>query len=321
MPRLVCREGKSRKLWHGWVDGLELNVRFGPLGKPGTEQRKTFDSNEKAKKELEKLIKQKLAKGYADETRTFTFDESGLEIRELVDPPLPVLSDASLAYEEAGLKGGWSDTFWHGDYAFALDRRDEKAHGGLVDRTGRETRFRKFDPALVGASFQGDFDESSERVCVGSANGPAYLVDVQSFATREIVPAGDEVIALTPVRDGAALLRKNDGKTRLEIWKNEKLEHTIACGRQNMLFAFGGGRALMIGWLKQNDSWDGKSWPSTHFVAIDGAPRLLGTNGMSTSYAYVKDGRAIYVSDTFGMLEITNIDAALEKGKPIKTLT
>ena len=77
----------------------------------------------------------------------------------------------------------------------------------------------------------------------------------------------------------------------------------------------------MVGWVKQNDSWDGKNWPQTHFVAIDREPRLLGTNGMDMAYAFVKDGRAFYVSDSFGMLEITNIDAAVERGKPIKTLT
>jgi predicted DNA-binding WGR domain protein len=320
MPRLVCREGKSRKFWHGWVDGLELNVRFGPLGKDGTEQRKTFDSKEKANKELEKLIKQKLAKGYADETQKLKFEESPLEVIELVDPPLPVLDDASLAYDEAGVKGGWSGTFWRGDYAFAGTRRDEQSHAGLVDRVGK-TRFREFDPPLVGASFEGDFDESNERVAVCLANGPVYLVDVQSMAAREIVPAGDPAIALTPIRDGAALLRKKDGNVRLEILKNGKLAHTIVCGRQNSLFAFGGGRALMVGWVKQNDSWDGKSWPGAHFIAVEGEPRLLGTFGLANSYAFVKEGRAVFANDSYGMLEITNVEAALEKGKPIKTLT
>jgi predicted DNA-binding WGR domain protein len=300
------------------VDGLELNVRFGPLGKDGTEQRKTFDSKDKAQRELEKLMKQKLAKGYADETQKLKFEESALEVIELVDPPLPTLDDGSLAYEEAGIKGGWSGP-WHGDYTFALDRRDDQAHGGLIDRVGK-TRFRRFDPALVGASFEGDFDESNERVAVCSPNGPVHLVDVQSLRSREIVPAGDTAIALTPVKDGVAMLRKKDGHVRLEIWKNEKLAHTIPCGRQNSLFAFGGGRALMVGWVKQNDSWDGKSWPGAHFIAALGEPRLLGTFGLANSYAFVKDGRAVFANDSYGMLEIKNVDAALEKGKPIKTL-
>ena len=187
MPKLVCREGKSRKFWHGWVDGLELNLRFGPLGGTAQQKRKEFPSHADAEKELAKLVKQKLAKGYADETRTIAFDESPLELRELVDPPLPTLDDASLAHEDAGLDDGWSETFWRGDYAFAGSASDETARAGLIDRLGKRARFRKFEPEIVGASFCGNFDHTATRVAVCSPKAPVYLVETKSFPAGIVV--------------------------------------------------------------------------------------------------------------------------------------
>jgi predicted DNA-binding WGR domain protein len=319
MPRLVYREGKSRKFWHAWVDGLELNVRFGPLGKDGQEQRKTFDSNEAAKIELAKLMKQKLAKGYADGTQTFTFEQSALEVRQLVDPPFPAPRDASLAHEEAGMKNGWSHTFWNGDYAFALEKHGGEWNAGVIDGTGKP-KWRAIEPKISGPSFPFGFAESNTRFAVATPLGPAFIVDCASASAKQAAPKGDEILAAALARDHVALLRKKGDKTRLELWKSGKLEREIRCGRQNSLFAFGGGRALMVGWEKQDDSWDGKNWPNTHFIAIDGEPRLLGSFGLDSSYAFVKDGRAVFANDAFRMLEITNLDVALSKGRPISAL-
>lgn len=86
MPRLVAGKPGARKFWHGWVGGTELTVKFGKLGTAGTLQTKAFDSPERAARELDKLVKQKIAKGYADDRWTFDFD-SGLAVAEVVDLP------------------------------------------------------------------------------------------------------------------------------------------------------------------------------------------------------------------------------------------
>ncbi len=58
--------GRSRKYWHVTVDGSELVVSFGRIGTQGQLKRKPFASQEAARREAERLIRQKLAKGYKE---------------------------------------------------------------------------------------------------------------------------------------------------------------------------------------------------------------------------------------------------------------
>ena len=135
MPKLVAGGPGKRKFWHAWVNGAELTVRFGKLGSTGQEQSKAFPSDEAATKELAKLVKQKLAKGYGDAASHFTFDDSGLLLDEIVDLPLPTPDDASAAHRDTTMReGSWSDTFWMGDYVFALEHvRDKHYAAGIID--------------------------------------------------------------------------------------------------------------------------------------------------------------------------------------------
>src|ERR1700733_4864979 len=115
MPRLVAGAPGKRKFWHAWVDDKQLIVKFGKLGSSGEQQEKSFDTAAAAAKELAKLVKQKLAKGYADAAWKLAFETSGLDLVEAVDLP-PRLEDSSLARELVHLsKRAWSDAFWHGD--------------------------------------------------------------------------------------------------------------------------------------------------------------------------------------------------------------
>lgn len=195
----------------------------------------------------------------------------------------------------------------------------------MIDRLGTSARFRPFKPEILGASYCGAFDHTCTRVAVASSTGPVLLVDTKSFATQRILPAGDPIVALTPLGDRVALLRKKRG-LRLETWvpkgNDWVLEHAVPCDRQRELFAFGRGRVLMVGWTNQDDSWDGKAWPSTHFVAVDErGVRLLGTCGVAMSYALEQDGRSYLASDSFGMLELGKIDEALGNGKLVERLS
>jgi superfamily I DNA and/or RNA helicase/predicted DNA-binding WGR domain protein len=62
---LTYSEGSSNKFWEAATDGQKLVIRFGRIGTKGKTQIKTFDSNEAALAEKEKMIKEKLAKGYS----------------------------------------------------------------------------------------------------------------------------------------------------------------------------------------------------------------------------------------------------------------
>ncbi len=58
--------GRSKKYWHVTVDGSELVVSFGRIGTQGQLKRKPFASEAAARLEAERLIRQKLAKGYEE---------------------------------------------------------------------------------------------------------------------------------------------------------------------------------------------------------------------------------------------------------------
>jgi predicted DNA-binding WGR domain protein len=67
MRRLTCAEEGSSKFWEAGVEGTSLTVRFGKIGTNGQTKVKTFASQADAEKELAKLVKEKLAKGYVDD--------------------------------------------------------------------------------------------------------------------------------------------------------------------------------------------------------------------------------------------------------------
>ncbi|PYC64876.1 molybdate metabolism regulator [Micromonospora arborensis] len=56
----------SAKFWEVNLDGVEVTVRFGRLGTVGQTQRKTFGSEQAAAAHVDKLIAEKVKKGYAE---------------------------------------------------------------------------------------------------------------------------------------------------------------------------------------------------------------------------------------------------------------
>lgn len=61
-------EGTSSKFWEIVVDGADHTVRYGKIGTDGRESTKSFDSDEEAQAQAEKLIRSKRKKGYAEPT-------------------------------------------------------------------------------------------------------------------------------------------------------------------------------------------------------------------------------------------------------------
>jgi predicted DNA-binding WGR domain protein len=58
--------GSSRKFWEISQSGASFTVRFGRIGTPGQTQTKTFADEPKAQREADKLISEKLRKGYVE---------------------------------------------------------------------------------------------------------------------------------------------------------------------------------------------------------------------------------------------------------------
>lgn len=61
-------EGMSSKFWEVTVNGSEVLVRFGRIGTNGQSQMKKFAEPADAVKHAEKLIREKIAKGYCEIT-------------------------------------------------------------------------------------------------------------------------------------------------------------------------------------------------------------------------------------------------------------
>jgi len=66
MRRFEFSDSTSNKFWEVDVKGKTLNVTFGKIGRKGQSKPKDFATPEKAKAEMEKLIKEKTGKGYVE---------------------------------------------------------------------------------------------------------------------------------------------------------------------------------------------------------------------------------------------------------------
>ena len=58
--------GSSQKFWEIGLEGKSVTVRFGRIGTRGQSQTKSYTDESKARREADKLIQEKLRKGYAE---------------------------------------------------------------------------------------------------------------------------------------------------------------------------------------------------------------------------------------------------------------
>lgn len=65
---LIYMDAKSSKFWSITQDGCSHTVQYGRIGSAGQSASKSFPSEEAARKDAEKLIREKLGKGYVDKT-------------------------------------------------------------------------------------------------------------------------------------------------------------------------------------------------------------------------------------------------------------
>lgn len=63
---LVFEQGTSSKFWRVTASGGELVVTYGRIGSNGQRNVKVFDSDARARREMDKLVAEKLGKGYRD---------------------------------------------------------------------------------------------------------------------------------------------------------------------------------------------------------------------------------------------------------------
>src|SRR5579872_2767624 len=66
MRKFTYSDAKSHKFWNIELQGNSFTVTYGRQGTAGQTQTKTFADEEKARKEHDKLVKEKLGKGYVE---------------------------------------------------------------------------------------------------------------------------------------------------------------------------------------------------------------------------------------------------------------
>ena len=68
MRTFTYSDAKSHKFWNIDLQGNQFTVTYGRIGAAGQSQTKEFADAAKAQKEHDKLVKEKLAKGYVETT-------------------------------------------------------------------------------------------------------------------------------------------------------------------------------------------------------------------------------------------------------------
>lgn len=63
---LEFKDSKSAKFWQIELNGNQYVVTYGKIGTDGQSKTKTFDTEEAAKKDADKLIASKIKKGYQE---------------------------------------------------------------------------------------------------------------------------------------------------------------------------------------------------------------------------------------------------------------
>lgn len=61
-----CTEDGAAKFWAVWVSGNDMTTHWGKIGTAGSQKTKTFATPEKARQEADKLIAEKVSKGYVE---------------------------------------------------------------------------------------------------------------------------------------------------------------------------------------------------------------------------------------------------------------
>ena len=165
MRRFEFHEGGSGKFWEVDPTADGFTVRFGKLGAAGQTQQKMFPTPEKAKAELDKLVREKTGKGYV----------------EVGGAPAPVAAKkaAKPAAEREAAADGWIDA---GEYAVGL--RD----GRVVARNKAGKQLASLPKQLKDTPIVAQLEEAAEWL---DAHAAECHATVEQWMLRTLpVPTG-----------------------------------------------------------------------------------------------------------------------------------
>jgi len=117
------QDSKSYKFWQVEIEANTLNVKYGKIGTAGQEKISSFDTPEKAQKEMEKLISEKTKKGYVEKTDAsakkvarrigVSYDEAE-EGKTLLEKVTAFLDSSQATEVESLVIAAWEEAFDNG---------------------------------------------------------------------------------------------------------------------------------------------------------------------------------------------------------------
>ncbi len=145
--RYECKVGDASKFWEPEVRGKKLIVRFGKIGSASQTNEKTFASKAEATRERDRLVREKIKKGYVlvggengeivDMVHIGSLDECSWdalvymakELTKLLKRGRPELCDSGALFENVDGVNIDSDILWD-----SLDKINTLAHDLGADR-------------------------------------------------------------------------------------------------------------------------------------------------------------------------------------------
>jgi uncharacterized protein (TIGR02996 family) len=102
MRTFEFKDAKSNKFWHIELSGSSFTVTFGRIGTTGQTQTKTFANAATAKKEHDKLVAEKLKKGYVETTAAATTTPAISSEQKALEAALVAHADEVAAHSAYG---------------------------------------------------------------------------------------------------------------------------------------------------------------------------------------------------------------------------
>ncbi|MEL6186516.1 MAG: STM4015 family protein [Myxococcota bacterium] len=198
---LQFMDGKSSKFWRIELDGASHTVTYGRIGTDGTSKTKGFSTAEDAEASFEKLVHQKLAKGYADASSESSADSAAGD-----DEAVPFMAFACTT--------GSQGTYEHATNFMGLRVRQHHA-GKKIPSPEKYAHF--FSSDYDTDSFGGDLDDflgqdaalKARALVLGSWASEMYEVS-SSAAVKKLTDAADKLSSLEGIFVGDIIQEENE---------------------------------------------------------------------------------------------------------------
>jgi len=203
MPRYEFSEGTSNKFWEIKLDGTSFTTTYGKIGANGQTTIKSFKTEAEAKKEYDKLIAEKVKKGYepagGGAAAKAAAPAKTKEAKVLVDnPPVPLTKAAKASAAKASAAAAPAASSASGTpgarYFEFVEGTSSKFWEILLDGSTVTTRYGKIGTA--GQQTEKDFDTRSEAFkeydkLVAEKTKKGYVENTPGAAPADGAAAGD----------------------------------------------------------------------------------------------------------------------------------